>query len=66
MYILVVQPRLGPLILGLLFRQVPGFVLGLVVEQGDKEVDVLHGQAEDLILGELLVRRVGGDEPAEV
>ena len=38
----------------------------LVAQQLGQEVDVLHGQSEDLVLAELLVRRVGGDERAEL
>lgn len=38
----------------------------LVAQQLGQEVDVLHGQSEDLVLAELLVRRVGGDELAEL
>lgn len=38
----------------------------LVIQELGQEVYVLHGQSEDLVLGELLVWRVGGDELAEV
>lgn len=38
----------------------------LVVEQLGQEVDVLHGQAQDLVLAEFLVGRVGGDELAQL
>lgn len=43
---------------------VPFFLL--VVEQLGQEVDVLHGQAQDLILAEFFVGRVCGDELAQL
>lgn len=51
-----VLARLGPL----------GALLLLVIEQLGQEVDVLHGQAEDLILAELLVWGMRGDQLAEL
>lgn len=51
-----VLARLGPL----------GALLLLVIEQLGQEVDILHGQAEDLILAELLVRGMCGDQLAEL
>lgn len=51
-----VLARLGPL----------GAFLLLVIEQLGQEVDVLHGQAEDLILAELLVWGMCGDQLAEL
>lgn len=41
-------------------------LLLLVIEQLGQEVDVLHGQAEDLILAELLVWGMRGDQLAEL
>lgn len=41
-------------------------LLLLVIEQLGQEVDVLHGQAEDLILAELFVWGVRGDQLAEL
>lgn len=41
-------------------------VTRLVIQQLDEEVDVLHGEAQDLVLAELLVRRVGRDEFAKL
>lgn len=38
----------------------------LALQQLDQEVDVAHGQAQDLVLAQLLLRRVGGDELAEL
>lgn len=38
----------------------------LVVEELGQEVDVLHGQAEDLVLAELLVWRMGWDELPQI
>lgn len=38
----------------------------LVVQEFGQEVYVLHGQSEDLVLGELLVGRVSGDELAKL
>lgn len=38
----------------------------LVLEEVGEEADVLHSQPEDLVLAELLVRRVRGDEFAEL
>lgn len=51
-----VLARLGPL----------GALFFLVIEQLGQEVDVLHGQAENLILTELLVWGVRGDQLAEL
>ena len=51
-----VLARLGPL----------GALLLLVVQQLGQEIDVLHGQAEDLILAELLVWGMCGDQLAEL
>lgn len=38
----------------------------LALQQLHQEVDVAHGQAQDLILAQLLLWRVGGDELAEL
>lgn len=38
----------------------------LALQQLHQEVDVAHGQAQDLVLAQLLLRRVGGDELAEL
>uniref|UniRef100_A0A3Q2Z3T2 Uncharacterized LOC109511090 n=1 Tax=Hippocampus comes TaxID=109280 RepID=A0A3Q2Z3T2_HIPCM len=42
--------------------EMPDPVLGLVVQQGDQEVDVLDGQSEDLVLAKLFVQWMRGDE----
>jgi len=57
---ITVQPGRGSLVLVL--SRVPALVLGLVVEQRDQEVDVFDSQTEDLVLAELLVGRVCGNE----
>ncbi len=38
----------------------------LVLQQLHEEADVLHGEAQDLVLAQLLVGRVGRDEFAEL
>lgn len=40
--------------------------MGLVIEQSDQEVDVLHSQTKDFILAELLIRWVCGNEFSEL
>lgn len=47
------------------FAPLVSFLL-LVVEQLGQEVDVFHSQAQDLVLAELFVGRVRGDELAEL
>lgn len=55
-----VQFSCGALVL--ILSRVPAFVLCLVIEQSDQEVDVFHSQTEDFILAELLVGWVCGNE----
>lgn len=43
-----------------------GWLAALALQQLHKEVDVAHGQTQDLILAELLLWRMGGDELAEL
>lgn len=38
----------------------------LALQQLHQEVDVAHGQTQDLVLAQLLLRRMGGDELAEL
>lgn len=38
----------------------------LALQQLHQEVDVAHGQTQDLILAQLLLGRMGGDELAEL
>lgn len=45
---------------------VGGRLAALALQQLHQEVDVAHGQAQDLVLAQLLLRRVGGDELAEL
>lgn len=45
---------------------VAGRLVALVLQQLHQEVDVAHGQAQDLVLAQLLLRRVRGDELAEL
>lgn len=45
---------------------VAGRLAALALQQLDQEVDVAHGQAQDLVLAQLLLRRMGGDELAEL
>lgn len=54
--------RAGGGALVFLVRVPAALVLGLVVQQGDQEVDVLDRQAQNFVLAELLVGRVRGDE----
>lgn len=44
---------------------VAGGLAALALQQLHQEVDVAHGQAQDLVLAELLLWRVRGDELAE-
>lgn len=46
--------------------RVCGRLAALALQQLHQEVDVAHGQAQDLVLAQLLLRRVGGDELAEL
>lgn len=45
---------------------VAGRLPALALQQLHQEVDVAHGQAQDLVLAQLLLRGVGGDELAEL
>lgn len=45
---------------------VAGGLAALALQQLHQEVDVAHGQAQDLILAQLLLWRMGGDELAEL
>lgn len=45
---------------------VAGRLTVLALQQLHQEVDVAHGQAQDLVLAQLLLRRVGGDELAKL
>lgn len=45
---------------------VGGRLAALALQQLHQEVDVAHGQAQDLVLAQLLLRWVGGDELAEL
>lgn len=45
---------------------VAGRLTALALQQLDQEVDVAHGQAQDLVLAQLLLWRMGGDELAEL
>ena len=45
---------------------VGGRLAALALQQLHQEVDVAHGQAQDLVLAQLLVGGVGGDELAEL
>lgn len=45
---------------------VGGRLAALALQQLNQEVDVAHGQAQDLVLAQLLLRRVGRDELAEL
>lgn len=47
-------------------RGVARLLTALALQQLHQEVDVAHGQAQDLVLAQLLLRRVGGDELAEL
>lgn len=38
----------------------------LALQQLHQEVNVAHGQTQDLVLAQLLLRRMGGDELAEL
>lgn len=59
---LLLQPGGGVLVSLVQARVRAALVLGLVVQQGDQEVDVLDRQPQDLVLAELLVGRMRGDE----
>lgn len=48
------------------YRGVARLLTALALQQLHQEVDVAHGQAQDLVLAQLLLRRVGGDELAEL
>lgn len=61
-----VQPGRDAFVLSLIVSGVPALVLGLVVEQSDQEVDVLHSQTKDLVLAELLVGWVCGNELSQL
>ncbi len=45
---------------------VAGRLTALALQQLHQEVDVAHGQTQDLVLAQLLLRRMGGDELAEL
>lgn len=45
---------------------VAGRLTTLALQQLHQEVDVAHGQTQDLILAQLLLRRMGGDEFTEL
>lgn len=45
---------------------VAGRLTALALQQLHQEVDVAHGQAQDLVLAQLLLWRMGGDELAEL
>lgn len=45
---------------------VAGLLTVLALQQLNQEVDVAHGQTQDLILAQLLFWRMGGDELAEL
>ena len=45
---------------------VAGRLTALALQQLHQEVDVTHGQTQDLVLAQLLLRRMGGDELAEL
>lgn len=45
---------------------VAGRLAALALQQLHQEVDVAHGQAQDLVLAQLLLRRMGGDELAQL
>lgn len=45
---------------------VAGRLAALALQQLHQEVDVAHGQAQDLVLAQLLLRRMGGDELTEL
>lgn len=45
---------------------VAGRLTVLTLQQLHQEVDVAHGQTQDLVLAQLLLWRVGGDELAEL
>lgn len=45
---------------------VRGRLTTLALQQLHQEVDVAHGQPQDLVLAQLLLWRVGGDELAEL
>lgn len=45
---------------------VAGRLTALALQQLHQEVDVAHGQTQDLILAQLLLRRMGGNELAEL
>lgn len=44
---------------------VAGRLTALALQQLHQEVDVAHGQTQDLVLAQLLLRRMGGDEFTE-
>lgn len=46
--------------------RVAGRLAALALQQLHQEVDVAHGQTQDLVLAQLLLRRMGGDELAEL
>lgn len=46
--------------------RVAGRLTALALQQLHQKVDVAHGQAQDLVLAQLLLRRMGGDELAEL
>lgn len=45
---------------------VAGRLAALALQQLHQEVDVAHGQTQDLVLAQLLLRGVSGDELAEL
>lgn len=45
---------------------VAGWLTALALQKLHQEVDVAHGQTQDLILAQLLLRRMGGDELTEL
>lgn len=45
---------------------VAGRLTVLALQQLHQEIDVAHGQTQDLVLAQLLFRRMGGDELAEL
>lgn len=47
-------------------RGVARLLAALALQQLHQEVDVAHGQTQDLVLAQLLLRRMGGDELAEL
>lgn len=45
---------------------VAGRLTALTLQQLHQKVDVAHGQTQDLVLAQFLLRRMGGDELAEL